>query len=94
MAKKTEDVIPVITREEVVEKLREHLEKPNYDRRKNPPMHLEYMHQMCAMMVMANLYNSSTGRDHDHAAATACKAASALVAEWVKNKAHTPRNLG
>jgi hypothetical protein len=81
-----------ITREEVVEKIREQLDKPGYDRRKNPPMHLEYMHQMASMMIMANLYNSSTGRDHDHAAAIACKAASALVQEWVKNKPHIPRD--
>ncbi len=60
------------------------LEPPKYDRQVNPPMGLEYMHQMTSMMVLANLYNCSPGRNSDQAARAACDAAEALVHEWTK----------
>jgi len=51
-----------------------------------PTMSRDYMFQMTSMMVMANLYNSSSGRDPGHAAKTACQAAKALCDEWEKQR--------
>lgn len=59
------------------------LEPPKYDRAVNPPMGLAYMNQMTAMMILANLYNCSPGRDAKSAARAACEAADALVEVWI-----------
>ena len=47
----------------------------------------DYMLQMTAMMVLANLFNSSMGRNLDQSARTAMCAAYALVREWHKHTA-------
>jgi len=51
-----------------------------------PPgtMPKDYMIQMTAMMVMANLYNSSSGRNAKYTAKVAMDAAKALYNEWIK----------
>lgn len=64
---------------------------PPYDRRHNSPMKEEYMKQMTAMMIMANLYNSSPGRRPEESAGIACDAADALWDHWIKNKKRVAR---
>ena len=49
-----------------------------------PTMHPNYIFQMTSMMVLANIYNSSMGRNASHAASTACNAAAALIKELEK----------
>lgn len=60
--------------------------EPPYNRRENSPMKEEYMKQMTAMMVMANLYNCSPGRKPEETARIACSAADALWEEWCKHR--------
>ena len=47
-------------------------------------MHSNYIFQMTSMMVLANIYNSSAGRNVTHTAVTACNAADALIKELEK----------
>jgi hypothetical protein len=55
-------------------------------RQDKSPMNEAYMKQMTSMMIMANLFNSSTGRNVAQAARTACEGADALWAEWIKDR--------
>jgi hypothetical protein len=47
-------------------------------------MHSNYIFQMTSMMILANLFNSSSGRNPVYSATVACNAATALIKELEK----------
>jgi hypothetical protein len=55
-----------------------------YDRATDSPMKRETAMQMWCGMILANLFNSSSGRNFKHSAATAYLAAEAMWDEWVR----------